>query len=414
MKSLIFSIVSLIVLCSCSSQTTDTQLAEQSKQLEIADSTASFLQMTQDDKGNTLAWWVENDQHSEEKIICFSKSRSSDLSFDKARCIEASQGIRARGEALPKLVVKPDGTYVLVFGRPNEQSAKRFASSVLYTQSFDEGETWTEPELIHSDTNPDNSHAFATATLLSNGQVGAVWLDGRNHLEHSQLYFAQTQGREGFGEDKRIGGPGCQCCKLYLYVDDDQILHLVYRSLTRDNIRDIAHITSDDNGTNFSSSALVSRDNWQIMACPHNGPAITQTDGSLFAIWYTMGGEEGLYYAKSGDGGQVFSSRKRLTLRAKHPYIASLGDKAIAVWDEVFKESGKVYRRVKMSRISNEGAVVETQYLSPAGIEASMPYLLEMDNGDVIATWTQSSEEDNELYFQRFTGTQEDSYMANR
>lgn len=402
--------VSLIIWCSCSSQTADMPLAEQSKRLEVADSTANFLQMTQDDKGNTLAWWIENDQHSGESIICFSKSRSADLSFDKARCIAASRGVNpAHGEGLPKLVVKPDEIYVLVFGRPNKNSNARFASSVLYTQSFDKGKTWAEPKHIHSDTNPDNSHAFPTAILLPNGEVGAVWLDGRNHLEHSQLYFARTKGREGFGGDKRIGGPGCQCCKLYMYVDDDQILHLVYRSLTKDNIRDIAHITSDDNGKNFSSPALVSRDNWQIMACPHNGPSITQTGDNHVAVWYTIGGEEGLYYAKSSDQGQTFSSRKRLTLRAKHPYIASSGQTAMAVWDEVFKERDKVYRRVKMSRISNEGAVVETQYLSPAGIEASMPYLLEMDNGEVVATWTQSSEEGNELYFRCFTGTQKDS-----
>jgi len=384
--------------------------AEQSKQLEVADSTANFLQMTQDDKSNTLAWWIEDDQHSGESIICFSKSPSADLSFDKAQCIAASRGVNpAHGEGLPKLVVKPDGTYVLVFGRPNNNSSARFASSVLYIQSFDKGKNWTDPRLIHSDTNPDNSHAFPTAILLPNGEVGAVWLDGRHHLEHSELYFARTEGRKGFGGDKRIGGPSCQCCKLYMYVDDNQILHLVYRGLMKDNIRDIKHIESDDNGQNFSSPALVSRDNWQIMACPHNGPSITQTNNSLFAAWYTMGGEEGLYYAKSSDGGQTFSSRKRLTPRAKRPYIASLGETAIAVWDEVFKESDKVYQRVKMSRISDEEGVVETRYLSPAGIEASMPYLLEMDRGGVVASWTQHSEEGNELHYQRFTGTQEKS-----
>ncbi|HLR30870.1 MAG TPA: sialidase family protein, partial [Fodinibius sp.] len=395
MKSVILHIISLIVLCSCSSQTTDISQAEQSKQLEVAGSTADFLQMTQDDKGNTLAWWIEKDQHSGESIICFSKSpfsksSSADLSFDKARCIAASRGVNpAHGEGLPKLVVKPDGTYVLVFGRPNNNSSARFASSVLYVQSFNEGENWTEPKLIHSDTNPDNSHAFPTAILLPNGEVGAVWLDGRHHLEHSELYFARTEGRNGFGRDKRIGGPGCQCCKLYMYVDDNQMLHLVYRGLTKDNIRDIMHITSDDDGQNFSSPALVSRDNWQIMACPHNGPSITQTDNSLLAAWYTMGGEEGLYYARSSDGGQTFSPRNRLAQRAKHPYIASLDDAAIAVWDEVFRESDQVYQRVKMSRISDEGVVVETRYLSPAGIEASMPYLMEMDGGDVLAGWTQ-------------------------
>src|SRR5690625_1985675 len=129
MKSVIAHIISLIVLCSCSSQTTDISQAEQSKQLEVAGSTADFLQMTQDDKGNTLAWWIEKDQHSGESIICFSKSPSADLSFDKAQCITASRGVNpAHGEGLPKLVVKPDGTYVPVFGRPKDRKSTRLNS----------------------------------------------------------------------------------------------------------------------------------------------------------------------------------------------------------------------------------------------------------------------------------------------
>src|SRR5699024_3811495 len=322
MKYLLLSIVSLMVLCSCSSESEKTGGIEQPKQFTVADSTANFLQMIQDHKGNILAWWAQTDHGSGEDILCWAKSSEAELSFSKAQCIAATKGVSAHSEGLPKLVVKPIGTYVFVFGRSNNQSEKRFASSVIYIQSFDEGKSWTEPRLVHSDTNPDNSHAFATAVLLPNGEVGAAWLDGRNHLAHSEVYFAQTQGREGFGKDKRIGGPSCQCCKLNLYVDDQNVVHLVYRSLTGDNIRDIGHISSKDNGNNFSSPSIVSDDRWQINACPHNGPAITKTGKTLFAIWYTMGGREGLYYVRSDRKGKKFSPRTRLTEQAKRPYIA--------------------------------------------------------------------------------------------
>lgn len=402
MKYLLLSITSLMVLYSCSSQTTDTGEAVQPEKFAVADSTADFLQMAHDHKGNVLAWWVQTDHNSGEDILCWAQSSGDELSFSKAQCIAATKGLSAHSEGLPKLAVKPSGTYVLVFGRSNDQSKKIFASSVVYIQSFDEGKSWTEPQLVHSDTNPDNSHAFATAVLLPNGEVGAAWLDGRNHLEHSELYFVQTQGREGFGKDKHIGGPSCQCCKLNLYMDDDQTLHLVYRSLTGDNIRDIAHISSKDNGKSFSLPTIVSNDQWQINACPHNGPAITKVGSSLFTIWYTMGGGEGLYYVRSDRQGENFSSRTRLTEQAKRPYIASLGDQAIAVWDEVFQKDEEFYRRVKRARIDSKGDLIDTKYLSPEGTEATMPYLFEMDSEKVIVTWTQSTEGKNQLYFQRF------------
>src|SRR5699024_7006004 len=152
----------------------------------------------------------------------------------------------------------------------------------------------------------------------------------------------------GFGKDKHIGGPSCQCCKLNLYVDDDQTLHLVYRSLTEDNIRDIAHISSKDNGKSFSLPAVVSDDQWQINACPHNGPAITHVGGILFTMCYIMGCGEGLYYIRSGRQGDHSSSRTCLTEQAKRPYIASLDSQALAVWDEVFQKNEEFYRRVKI------------------------------------------------------------------
>src|SRR5699024_1964263 len=142
----------------------------------------------------------------------------------------------------------------------------------------------------------------------------------RHHTVHSSVYFAKTEGPKGFGPDKQIGGPSCQCCKLDLYVDSSENIHLVYRSLTENNIRDIAHVVSVNNGAEFSKPTVVSDDNWQIGACPHNGPAVTKAGEELYTVWYTQGGESGLFYAKSGDNGSTFSPRKKLTGQANHAY----------------------------------------------------------------------------------------------
>lgn len=401
MKLYVASLFNLILLLGCSPSMTNKH-NKKGRSIEAAGSKADFLQMTRDHEGNVIAWWAETDSDTQEPVVCWSRSPKKELNFEEKQCIGATRRASLHAEGLPELVVKTNGTYVLVFGRRNVQAENQWASSILYIQSFDKGKTWTEPEPVHSDDNIENSHAFSTAVLLPNGEVGAVWLDTRNQLDHSEVFFARTHEDEGFGQDKQIGGPSCECCKLSLYVDGTEDLHLVYRSLTKNNIRDISHIVSRDNGKTFSTPSVVYNDEWQINACPHNGPDIAASGDHLFVIWYTAGGEEGLYYARS-DGNGGFPTRNRLTKQAKRAYIASLNNHVLAVWDEIFQREDQSYRRVQMGRINQDGELVETHYLSPKGVKASMPSLLKMNGGSVIASWTQRTEEENQLYFQKYT-----------
>jgi hypothetical protein len=186
-------------------------------------------------------------------------------------------------------------------------------------------------------------------------------------------------------------------------VDENENIHLVYRSLTGDNIRDIKHVVSTNNGKSFSEPVLVSDDNWQIGACPHNGPSVTKTNGKLYVTWYTQGGGSGLYYAVSYDNGQTFTLRRKLTEQGNHAYLASLRDSVIAVWDEIYRDGNEFYNRVKMSFIV-DNEIRQTKFISPASVEASMPYLLELENGGVAAVWVQRSEDGNSIYFKKFTG----------
>ena len=403
MKQLILSTVVTLALISCSSSHTEDP--HQPRRITAAGETADYLQITQSPGGQFVAWWVEQDPHSGDNYVYFSRSANDSLSFGESRRIPSSREINAGGEHMPKLIIKPDGTWVLIFARRNANSEAHFASSVLYTHSFDGGDTWTTSQLIHTDADPDNSHGFPEAVLLPDGEVAAVWLDGRHHLDHSTLYFAKTDGKNGFGTDKQIGGPACQCCKLDMYVDQTEMLHLVYRGLTGDNIRDIQHIASDDNGESFSPPARVSRDNWQIRACPHNGPSITRTGDELYVTWYSEGGGKGLYYATSENNGLSFSPRTKLTSQAKHPYIASFGHSALAIWDEVYQHDQETYRRIRMHVVSDKKKT-QPEYITPLHTDAFMPYLFRTDDGEIIASWTQTSGNENELYYQTFTARQ--------
>lgn len=387
-----------VLLLSCSVQK---EQEKSSKMLEVAGSTADYLQMTQDEQGNLIAWWVEEDEDSGKAFVHFSKSDNSNVEFSESIIIPESRDLNpGNGESMPKLIIKPDGTYVLIYTKRHKNSEAMFASGVYYAQSFDEGSTWSEPKPVHSDTNPDNSHGFPQAILMGNGEIGVTWLDGRHHLAHSTMYFAKTNGREGFGNDKIIGGPSCQCCKISMYADDNGILHIAYRGIRGDNIRDIQHITSEDNGDSFSNVSLVSDDNWQINACPHNGPSLSKSNSELHALWFTGGEKPGVYYSNAKGDAQNFSSRQKLTDFGKHLYVASNTLSAIAMWEEPFQDEENSYTRIKMSQITT-GNLISSEYLSPLKVEAAMPYLLELNNGSILAMWTQYGNNGNHLHYKR-------------
>jgi hypothetical protein len=71
------------------------------------------------------------------------------------------------------------------------------------------------------------------------------------------------------------------------------------------SIRDHAIVTFTDQGTP-GEVHRVSEDDWQIAACPHQGPSLSiAPNGTYHVVWYTNGKvRKDLFYAQSRDGGK--------------------------------------------------------------------------------------------------------------
>src|SRR5690606_32737396 len=164
---------------------------------------------------------------------------------------------------------------------PTEEN--RFAGSLLYTQSFDQGRTWTPEKFLHSDTSRNVGRGYFDMATLPDGEIGAVWLDGRYGKESngSALFFAKTRDKEGVVEDKDIGESTGECCRTDLYVDLEGRLNIVYRDILKDNIRHIVHQYTADNGATFPASRRISQDYWVINGCPLTGPSLASTSSGL-------------------------------------------------------------------------------------------------------------------------------------
>ena len=66
-------------------------------------------------------------------------------------------------------------------------------------------------------------------------------------------------------------------------------------------------------GANWSAPAPLSRDGWQIGACPVNGPALAAHERSLTLAWFTQANDEPRVWAKrSADFGATFGEQLRI------------------------------------------------------------------------------------------------------
>ena len=142
-----------------------------------------------------------------------------------------------------------------------KSGADTYAYDVRVSQSLDDGNTWSEPRVLHDD-GVAAEHGFVSLWETKQGEVQAVWLDGREASEASphpqtQLGFTTLSSEGVPGPTELIDSRTCDCC--------------------------------------------------QTDGCPVNGPAIAARGERVAVAWFT-GAEprERVILAFSQDGGASF------------------------------------------------------------------------------------------------------------
>lgn len=115
------------------------------------------------------------------------------------------------------------------------------------------------PKTLVTDTAGYDQRYYDIA-LLPNGEAGIIWLDNRKTVtkEGPGLYFATTNGKNGFENARLISQLCCQCCRTDLFVDKKENVHVLYRGIIQDSIRDI-----------------ISTNHGQLLALPKGSVMIT-------------------------------------------------------------------------------------------------------------------------------------------
>ncbi|MCK4704893.1 MAG: exo-alpha-sialidase, partial [Gammaproteobacteria bacterium] len=294
-----------------------------------------------------------------------------------------AENIYAMGENRPKIVIANKGHVYISW---TQKLAKRFSGHIRFSRSVDGGKHFSDPVIVN-DHQVISGHRFDAMAVNDRGDVYLAWLDKRDLLaakkagqpyDGAAVYYAvSTDGGITFNTNEKIIDNSCQCCRVVMAIDNDQLPVVLWRHIFGDNIRDHA-LVKFDSRMKAGEIVRVSHDQWQIEACPHHGPDISiAKDGAYHLVWFNNAPERhGLFYANTFDQGKNIStpiSFGNYKAQAAHPQVLSLGKAVFLVWKEF---DGKQASLLMMESSDSGKTWSEPQVLKKTTSNSDHPLLI--------------------------------------
>lgn len=341
-------------------------------------------------KGEVVLYWTEKDPQNQ-VALCFATSKDG-KTYGEKKLVFADAGLGNGRLARPKLLFKKNGEMVAVFSyraggamppreaRPTAQPQEanhtnhnapapqhapaarpKRSSEIRFTVSKDGGNTWSTPTSVDTDTTK-LTRGFFDAVVLPNDEVAVAYLKdvkGSTKFEERDLRLVIT--KNGVFQPERLIDPVvCDCCNISMVVDEAGALHMVYRDNNND-IRDMAHIVSKDNGATFSAPKTLYADKWEIKGCPHSGATSASTKTEQFITWFsgTQNGQSGVRLTNAS--GKLL---KVLDASAKNASIAADDKTAVWVWEQTAENgpSNIFYSKVVNGKLLDNQKVASSDY----------------------------------------------------
>jgi hypothetical protein len=327
-------------------------------------------------------------------------------SFDEGLRVNDGGEVAAHAENTPQMVVRSMREFYALWTAEDghDQSSLRLATSTNWGKSFSKS--------IPVDPSSTASQSFYTLAVGPDGAVYAAWLDGRDRGQgksgSSALYVAKSTNRgQSFEKSVRVALNVCPCCRPSIAFTDAKTMHIGWRGVIHDGVRDVFVSASTDGGGSFGAPTRVAEDNWRIDGCPHSGPSLATIGGKLFAAWRTVNGDRGrVYIASSGDNGAHFSAKVEADANlqdANHPQLLALEGSVGLVFQareaSDQNEWGKL--DVYFRQIDQDGSLSQPQRLGHAVGSGTYPTLLFERPDHLFVAWTEGTEDGQKVVMAR-------------
>lgn len=271
---------------------------------------SSEPQLTASDRGLVLSWLERAGQTSR---LTFADRTSAGW----AEPITAASGDDwfVSYADVPSVMRLSDGTLVAQWLQQTDAILEAYNLRLSYSK--DNGKTWARSFMPHHD-GTKTQHGFASLVEMPGRKLGVVWLDGRNsEFDFDKpdsgtmtLRFATFDATWKQTADAPVDLRVCECCPTTAVVTSDGVL-TAFRDRSETEIRDIS-VSRLENGT-WTASTTVHDDNWEIPACPVNGPMLSARGRNVVVAWFTVKNDQGQAYAAfSSDAGRSWGVPIRL------------------------------------------------------------------------------------------------------
>ncbi len=352
---------------------------------------SSLPRLFTDNDGNVFMSWVdENDNLSK---LYYSKY--SNMNWSDPVLIQESDSWFVNWADFPSIIAangNPMASHWLKKIPGNTYSYNVEIASFLNNQL-------SKPKVPHTD-HTATEHGFVSMTPTSDTTFYAIWLDGRNtaggHGEHGDLSSAMslrgaelTVSGETLSEEE-LDANVCDCCNTAIAKTSSGLI-AAYRNRTENEIRDI-YIQKRKHGV-WQESKPVHNDNWEIAACPVNGPSIDVIDNTVSVAWFTGANETAtVKVAFSIDEGDSFMAPIIIDSVSALGRVDIIAKDKNSSWISWMSRSGEA-GQLNLKLVSINGEILESHIVS--GMNPSrgsgFPQITETISGVMVA-WTNLSD----------------------
>ena len=268
-----------------------------------------------------------------------------------------------------------------------------YAYHVKLRVSRDNGATWSEPSVAHTDRSA-TEHGFAAFFTRPDGKAGVAWLDGRDtsggHDGHAtkgaMTIRAAAAGAQGTSAETLLDGRVCDCCPTAAISTPDAAI-VAYRDRSEDEVRDISIVRFAGGAW---SKPVTMKDGWKIGGCPVNGPALAASGRRVALAWFTGADNKPMVkLAHSNDSGKTWTQPSVLSsgIPLGRAAAAITADQTTHVaWLDHNDGNGRLLLR----RMTKNGALSEVETLTSMKTDRNSGYPRMIADGNAIVyAWTE-------------------------